>query len=329
MRHGFAGRWVPLALLAVLLATPLWFAGCGGPSKLSAKRLAIATGAKGGTYYPVGEALSKFLAEKFPEVKEIQVIETDGSIQNIKLLEEGKCELALVQNDIAHYAVYGERMFERNRHDKLVGIATLFPEVVQIIARADDSIKSLTDLTNRKVAVGSKDSGTYTNSQQIFSLVEVWDKLKLIEIPAADAPRALEQKQIDAFVYTAGLPTTSIKILASQMAISFIGLSPELTQKLVNKYPFYFPSEIPASTYNGQNNPVQAVEINALLIARKDLADDDVYLISKTLFNGAREIRALHPRLAQFSTQSLHRQLSIPVAAGSQKALAEIEAAAK
>jgi len=316
-------RKVLIVLLALSLPAVLFFAGCGKPRELSRKQLTIATGSRSGLYFPVGEAIARILTESFRDLQ-IQVIETDGSRQNISLLAEGKANLALVQNDIVHYAVYGENMFAQQKIESITGLATLFPEIVQIISRKADGLTSLESLKGKKVAVGPENSGTFYNAQQLLTRAKLWDVIQPVVMTPSQALGGLETKTVDAFFYTSGLPNSHIAELATRLPIDVLSVSNELIQEMVNAHPFYFPAEIPPNTYVGLSTPTAALEINALLAANNSLSDDDLYLISRALFGSLETLKKAHPSLARLSKASLRRQLSIPLAEGARRALAEL-----
>ena len=312
-----------IVLLAAILPVLWFFPGCGKPRELSRKQLTIATGSRSGLYFPVGEAIARILTESFQNLQ-IQVIETDGSRQNISLLAEGKANLALVQNDMVHYAVYGENMYAQQKIDSITGLATLFPEIVQIIGRKADNFGALEGLRGKKIAVGPENSGTFYNAQQLLTRAKLWDDIQPVLMTPSQALAGLENKTIDAFLYTSGLPNSHIAELATRLPIDALPLSNEITQEMVNAFPFYFPSEIPANTYVGLASPTPALEINALLVSGNSLTDDDLYLISHALFGSLETLQKAHPSLAHLTKTSLRRQLSIPLAEGARRALAEL-----
>ncbi len=78
-------------------------------------------------------------------------------------------ELAIVQNDIASYAYNGQRQFEGQPVKNMRGIATLYPEVIQIVVRRDAGIETIDDLRGKRVAVGAPGSGAEANAQQILN----------------------------------------------------------------------------------------------------------------------------------------------------------------
>ena len=150
-------RFFLFCTIILITSTIIFSTGCG-KAGLSKKNYTIATGSKSGVYFPVGETLAKILKNTYPDV-EIKVIETGGSVQNLQMLNEGKVDMALVQNDIAFYAAQGEKMFDSGKITTVTGIATVFPEVVQIIVRKDKGITSLNELASKTISIGSKNSG--------------------------------------------------------------------------------------------------------------------------------------------------------------------------
>jgi hypothetical protein len=295
--------------------------GCG--SSLSKNEFSIATGSKSGVYYPIGQALDKILKKTYADAG-FKVLETAGSVENIQLLQEGKVDLALVQNDIAHYASQGEAMFEGKKVSKIYGIATLFPEVVQIIVRKETGVTSLQELAGKKIAVGDKTSGTFYNARQILSLAKVWEDIDHEYIGAAVAMNEMQLGNIDGFIFTSGMPNPSIIELAKKVEINLVPVDSELVQKLVNQYSFYLPSTVQANQYPGQTEEVSAVEINAILVSSSSLNENDQYLLTKSLFGSTNDLGKSHPRLSRMTKNSLRQQMPIQLGKGAYKAHSEM-----
>ncbi|MDD3147984.1 MAG: TAXI family TRAP transporter solute-binding subunit [Candidatus Riflebacteria bacterium] len=308
-------------LNAVFMLALMLLAGCGS-SSLSRNEYTIATGSKSGVYYPIGETLAMILKTDYPDVQ-LKIIETAGSVENLQMLKDGKVDMALVQNDIAFYASEGEAMFNGSKITNVAGIATLFPEVVQFIVRKETGIKSLNDMEGKKIAVGSKNSGTYYNAQQILSLAGVWEKIDQQFIGGTDAMKEVQEGRLDGFIFTSGLPNPSIIELAKKVEISIVPVENELVQKLVNTHPFYYPSTIAANQYPGQTEEISAVEINAILVSGPTLSDDDQYLLTRHLFGKPNELGQSHPRLSKMTRNSLRRQMPIQTGKGAYRAHSE------
>lgn len=124
------------AFLAMAAATAL-IAGCGGGDKKESsggekKFINIATGGTSGTYYPLGGALADIL-NKNVKGANASAQSTGASVANVNLLKEGKVDIGFIQNDISYYAVNGVEMFKDKAVKNLKGLATLYPETIQIV----------------------------------------------------------------------------------------------------------------------------------------------------------------------------------------------------
>src|SRR5690625_4577629 len=143
-----SGVWA--AVLAVLVIV----AAAAAPAAQAQRTqfLNLATGGTAGTYYPLGGAMAEIWNQNVSGV-DASVQATGASVANVNMLAQGQVDLALIQNDIAFYADQAQEMFQ-SRVGNLRGIANLYPEVVQIVARADAGIASVEDLKGKRVAVG-------------------------------------------------------------------------------------------------------------------------------------------------------------------------------
>ena len=143
-------------------------AGCGGGEKKEAAKPAagakkfinIATGGTAGTYYPLGGALADILNKNVPNAN-ASAQSTGASVANVNLLKEGKVDIAFIQNDIAYYAVNGAEMFKDKKVGNLFGLATLYPETIQIVTTAKTGIKTVSGLTFYSISNGYVSPGDH------------------------------------------------------------------------------------------------------------------------------------------------------------------------
>ena len=61
-------------------------------------------------------------------------------------------------------------MFKDKKVEALKGLATLYPETVQIVTTKKTGIKTVADLKGKRVAVGAAGSGTEANARQILNI---------------------------------------------------------------------------------------------------------------------------------------------------------------
>ena len=128
-------------------------------------------GGTGGTYFPLSNEF-KNVVDSETEFS-LQVQSTGASVTNVGSLNEEEADFALIQNDIAFFAKNGESLdaFEGNPVENLRGVATLYPETIHIVVRADSDIESLSDMEGKSVNTGDLGSGTQINALQILESV--------------------------------------------------------------------------------------------------------------------------------------------------------------
>ncbi len=79
-----------------------------------------------------------------------------GSIENAWLLSNNDVQFALIQSDIAGKFKNGTQMF-KFPSENMMAIATLFPEVIHLVARRGSGIKTLNDLVGKTLTRSMED----------------------------------------------------------------------------------------------------------------------------------------------------------------------------
>ncbi|MDE7241289.1 TAXI family TRAP transporter solute-binding subunit, partial [Desulfovibrio sp.] len=93
-------------LLGLLLAGALILAS-GAAFAADGKRLTLATGGTSGVYYPLGGAIGQVLSNKSDGALSVTAQATGASGENMRLVEAGDVDFAIVQNDVADAAFNG------------------------------------------------------------------------------------------------------------------------------------------------------------------------------------------------------------------------------
>jgi len=310
-----------LAALVVLVLVGGMLTGCTQQSAAETTYISIATGGTAGTYYPLGGALANVFNSSIPDVS-ATAQSTNASLENVTFVSNKEVELAFIQNDITYYASQGIEMYaDKEKHPELRGIATWYPEIIQIVARADAGITSVTDLKGKKVAVGAPASGTEANARQILSAcgVAYEDLAKVDYLSFAEAASNLKDGHIDAAFVTAGIPTSAITDVATTKDIRLIALTEAEIAKLQADYPFYAKVMVPAGTYPKQEQDVACVAVMAMLVTHADTDEELVYQMTKAMFEGSEEITAAHARGADLTLESALDGMPIELHPGAQR----------
>src|SRR5690348_11888762 len=167
----------------------------------------VLTGGTSGVYYPLGVALANVIGKAMPSLK-TSVQATKASVENLNLLQAGRGEIAFTLGDSLSDAWKGnEEAGFKSPLKKLRGIAAIYPNYIQIVARADAGIKTLADLKGKKISVGAPKSGTELNARAVLHAagIEYKDFAKVEYLPFGESVELMKNRQIDVTLQSAGL----------------------------------------------------------------------------------------------------------------------------
>ncbi len=310
MKKGLIAVILSFFLVAVLAA------GCG---KKASNNLILATGGTSGTYYPYGGAIAQIFNTKIQDMN-VTAQSTGASSENLRLVGKDEADLAIVQNDVMDYAYNGTKLFEGQQIKGISTIATLYREVVQIAVNPDAKINSIADMKGKRISVGDAGSGVEANATQILAAAGLtFDDLKASHLSFKESGNAYQDKQLDGFFVTAGIPNAAIQEITAMQKIKILQLDNAAVDKLVKEYPFYTPFVIKKETYKGMAADTQTVAVKATLIARDDLDETVVYNLTKALFENKDELAKAHAKGIELDINDAIKGVSVPLHPGAKK----------
>jgi uncharacterized protein len=284
-------------------------------------RVSLATGGVAGVYFPLGGAMAEAWTAEVPDVT-ATAESTGASVVNVRLIEGGEAELALVQNDIAFYAYNAEEMFSDDAPlQQNLGMAMLYPEVIQIVTLQGTGIATVDDLAGQRVAVGAPGSGTEANARQILEVHGItYDDISEQFLPFGEAVDALRDGRIDAAFLTAGIPTAAVIDLDATHDVAIVSIDPAQAEEIVGRWPFYTAITIPGGTYSGIAEDVPTVTVQAMIVASADLDADVVESMLEVLFSDAtlQRLRDTHVRGHDITLDTAQEGMPIPLHPGAE-----------
>lgn len=273
-------------------------------------RLRIGTAGEGGNYNSLGKALSQTL-QKDPYKINVEVKTTAGSAANIRLLSQDYLELAIAQSDVIDEMYAGT--LDTQAMKGYSAIASLYPEPVQIVVRADSGIASVSDLAGKKVSVGEADSGTQKNAAQILQAYGLTSNMLTVQnMTYAEASKALGDGSIDAMFCTAGAPAQVITDLSGTTPVSLVPIEGQQSDLLTGAYGFYAKAVIPAGTYKGQDSDVTTLAVMSVLLASDKTPADKIYTITGALFKEKAALNDAVPVEFDLQEQKAVESVTIP-----------------
>jgi TRAP transporter TAXI family solute receptor len=267
--------------------------------------LTLATGSKSGEYFAFGQALANVTHQHYPHIR-IEVRETNGSVQNIELMESGSAHLALVQSDTPV-------------RSPVRAVSFLFSEMFHLIASTESGIQQVPDLQGRRIALMPKGSGSYS---LFWPLVQHYDldetSFTALPMPVEQAYQALAQGDVDALFRVTALGNEAIRdLLQSQQA----GIVPiDQVDALRLTLPYLEGMTIPKGTYGGNpaipERDLPVVGVRALLVAHVDVEPSVIQVITQTLYEFRNEITEQYPRAATIVMPTSSENFGLPLHPG-------------
>ena len=319
-----------LALLLAVLMTASLLAGCGddtaaedttestetgdtATSTGSGVELKFTTGGDQGTYYGFGTVLAQYVTSNTAVV-------SNGSQDNIEQMGMNTAQLGFVQSDVMSYAYNGERLFEGMADTSFSTVAALYMEQVQIVT-CDPAIQSVADLKGKNVSIGASGSGVYYNALDVLAAYGLSESdINATYQDFGNSVDALQDGKIDAAFVVAGAPTVAVTSLATAKDVYLVSLDDEHIEALKAECPYYEKYVIPEGTYEGVAETT-TVAVGAVVIARDDVSEDDVYNFVSAIFENADSLA--HDKAKELDLEFASSVAAVPYHAGAAKYFAE------
>ncbi|KAF0807947.1 TRAP transporter solute receptor TAXI family protein [Alcanivorax xiamenensis] len=282
--------------------------------------LIFGTGGTSGSYYPIGGAL-KPIFEASDLIGGVQVVSTGASVQNIQNIQDGLNQIAIVMSDVAYDAVNGNNQFEGNKAD-ITTLAGLYPNVVQIVATADSGIDSVDDLAGKRVGVGKVGSGVEQSAKIVLEATGLsYDDLARVSHTGyADSVTEMSNGNLDAAFFTSGVPNSSITGLMQTNDVTFVPVTGEVADKLLEAYPYYETYTIPAGKPERYNldAEVNTVAIRNILIVPASMDDKVARELTQRFDDYLHSGKVSVGALKDIDPETMDQHLVVPLHPGAQ-----------
>jgi TRAP transporter TAXI family solute receptor len=277
-----------LAAAAFLVALPA--------AAQQGQRISITTGGTGGVYYPLGGGMANILSKYVPGLQATAEV-TGGSVDNLKLLNAGKSEVAFTMVDAAWDAKQGVDKFKDTRFEPKT-LMVLYPNRMHVVTIEGTGINKLSDLKGKRVSTGSAGSGTEIMAMRILEAVGIdgHKDIKQERLGVAESVNAIKDRKIDAFFWVGGVPTAAVTDLATTPGVKIKLVDHgEAVDAMNKKYgPLYVKAQIAPGSYQGQDKANENIDVWNILVASDKMSDKMAYDIVKTLWEKKPELVAVH-----------------------------------
>jgi len=227
--------------------------------------IAIATGSRSGGYYAFGEQYAALLKRSGIT---LDVLPSAGSVQNLKLLEEGvdgmRVDLALMQGGIT----------DAKASPNIVSFGRIFLEPLWIFHRLTDAPDQLSQMKGKRLVVGAEGSGTRRLVEALLSAngVDASNTI-LLSNGSSDGAEALLQGEADVVFFMLAPQSPLVQRLLRDERLRLMSL--RQAEAYTRRFPFLQRVSLPEGVVdlarNLPSHDVEMVAAQAALVGRADI----------------------------------------------------------
>jgi len=235
------------------------------------KTITIASGSKSGAYYHFAKQYRDILKRNGIQ---LNILETQGSIENISLLKDRKADIAFVQGGTGN----------SSRDTELVSLGSLYFEPLWVFVRNERGIRRLDELSGMTISAGTEGSGTWAVARKLLADSSVpTDGDNILHLSSRDSARALLKGDIDAAFYVTSPASPLIREMLDAPGLRILNFKR-------------------AAAYIHRNTYLSAVSMpQGVISLTRDIPAQDTTLLAPTANLVTRQ--DLHPALQTLLTQ--------------------------
>ncbi len=282
--HGFIDKkhrtlfWVSLVVLTLAtIGLSLWLMGPSPP-----RRFVLATGQAGGGYDTFGKKYQTRLARMGLEV---ELVRTNGSVDNFKRLVQGEVDVAFAQG--------GTYKLADDPGQVCRGLVAVYHEPLWIFYRGSKPVPTLNNFRGRAIAIGPRDSGTAAVAARLLKTHGITaDNSRLVHRTTAEACKELKAGKLDVAVFISSYLDPGVQDLLRQQGILLMNFKRHDVAHS-RQFPYLKTVKLAEGLLNLKDNIPREEEVllapAAILVCRKDLHPqvvEQVLKAARTIHSG-------------------------------------------
>ena len=250
--------------------------------------ITIATGSIHGQYYQTAIKYKELLHEVDVEVN---IVTSSGSLENIKLLNEKKVDIAFIQNGT----------IKTNTSKSIEALASVYYEPLWLFYKKDlNDIQYIQDLKSKKISLGLEHSGTKDLSSEVLAINGInKDNAQLEYFNAKESKDKLLKDELDALFLVTSANSKIIKELLENKDIAVFSFKRAIAYS--KKFHYLEPINLYEGTVDIYNNmpsrDIKLLSTTATLVVNKDFSDELIRIFLK-------KVKEVHKRKSLFEAEN-------------------------
>lgn len=227
------------------------------------------------------------IVNKYSDIVVAQPISTLGSSENINFIDSGDCQIASVGSVPGYCAWTGAEVADwaGNPVTSLRTVYAMYPDYFGITVSGESGIKTLADLSGKRVSFDQRGNGGSTASLMIMDAlgIDIEKEYDAHFTSIAETMAAIQEGSLDAHCSFGGIPTTGVQELAnSRIGAAFVQFTDEELETICEGVPLLRRATQPDGVYPGVP-AIDTVGSCTVLMASEDTPTEAIYEFVKIL----------------------------------------------
>lgn len=322
-----------MKMMSMLAASAMLALSASATVAQDAKDYVLNTASTGGTYHPVGTAISTLTKVKLlPKEKfSLTAVNSAGSGANVQAMGAGTADFAILQGLFGSYAATGTGPITEPQTN-LRSVSMLWQNVEQFVVAADKvksgTVSDLAELKGMAAGMGKQNSGTIGSNRVLLEGlgINIETDFELVFAGYGPTADAMANGQIAAAGIPSGPPTGAItKLMASNEGkFTILDVTADELAKMDGGRNLWVPYTIAAGTYPGQDKDVNTIAQPNILAVNASVDENHVYLLTKTMYENLGFLTAIHPATKAMAVEKAMAGLPVPLHPGAARYYKEV-----
>ncbi len=223
----------------------------------------MASGEPGGAYDAFAQRYRDLLAR---EGITLEIVNTHGSLDNLRLLSGGRVDMAFVQGGVAEPGQLGTR---------LESLGSLYYEPLWVFQRANLDIDRLTDLKGLRLAIGPEGSGTRALVELLLQENQIpADNAQWLSLDSGEAAQRLQEGSIDVAFFVASPKSERVSSLLHDSQVKLVNI--QRASAYARRHPFLMELTLPEGSEDLAVN-IPSIDIHLLAATSEMVIQEDLH----------------------------------------------------
>jgi TRAP transporter TAXI family solute receptor len=229
----------------------------------------------------------------------VSVIE-GGSLSNITGLESGEFQFGFTNGQNVPEAREGFGSFDEPV-EGFSGVATLYPNVMQIVVREDSDIYSIEDLEGARISPGIRGYSGDETFQEMLEFEDMsYDDMDQVEyIGTDDGANQMRDGGLDALALMLVTPQSTIQELDASIGVRLLPVPEETLSGMQERNPGYQDHTISSDVYDSEED-IRTAAGYTVLLASDDMPEDYIYDFTEILLENRDRWEDLSSGMSDF-----------------------------